>query len=199
MNLSAVILAGGKSSRMGRDKAFLEYEGQTLLERQIALARAAGAGEIFIAGRSDTEYVRFDCLILHDRFQNAGPLAGIERALDSASASHLLVLAVDLPGMELNFLRRLLSACRENLGAIPRIGSQIEPLAAIYPKITQTLAEKLLRDRIQRVISFAEHCVESNLAQFVACGKNEQGLFANWNSPGDVQVPVENENSGARS
>ncbi|MGA2870431.1 MAG: molybdenum cofactor guanylyltransferase [Verrucomicrobiota bacterium] len=192
MNLSAVILAGGKSSRMGRDKAFLEFEGKTLLERQIALARAAGAGEIFIAGRSDTEYAGFDCLMLNDRFQNAGPLAGIERALDSASTSHLLVLAVDLPGLRLNFLRPLLSACRENFGAIPRIGSQIEPLAAIYPKIVKPLAEKFLRDRIYRVTTFAEHCVESNLAQFVACSENERELFANWNSPGDVQVPVKN-------
>jgi len=199
MNLSAVILAGGKSSRMGCDKAFLEFEGKTLLERQITLARAAGAGEIFIAGRSGTEYAGFDCLILHDRFQNAGPLAGIERALASASTSHLLVLAVDLPGLQLNFLRRLLSACRENFGAIPRIGSQIEPLAAIYPKITQPLAEKLLRDRIHRVTSFAGHCVESNLAKFVASSENEQELFANWNSPGDVPVPVEKENSGATS
>jgi molybdopterin-guanine dinucleotide biosynthesis protein A len=188
VKISAVILAGGKSSRMGRDKAFLEFEGQTLLARQIALARAAGAGEIFIAGRSDVEYAEFDCPILNDKFQNAGPLAGIERALDSASTPHLLVLAVDLPGMHIKFLRRLLALCRANLGAIPRIGSQTEPLAAVYPKVARPLAEGLLRDGNNRAGTFAERCVESNLAQFVACDENELELFANWNSPGDIHV-----------
>jgi molybdopterin-guanine dinucleotide biosynthesis protein A len=190
MTLSAVILAGGKSSRMGRDKAFLEFEGRTLLERQIILAREIGAKEIFIAGRPDANYAGFDCLILNDKFQNAGPLAGIERALDSASTTHLLVLAVDLPGLHLNFLRRLLSACRENLGAIPRIASQIEPLAAVYSATAKPLAEKLLQDRNHRVTSFAEQCAESNLAQFVSCNENERELFANWNSPEDVPMPI---------
>jgi molybdopterin-guanine dinucleotide biosynthesis protein A len=99
-------------------------------------------------------------------------------------------LAVDLPGLHLHFLRRLLSACRENLGAIPHIGSQIEPLAAVYSSTAKTLAEKLLRDRNHRVTSFAEQCVESNLAHFVSCNENERELFVNWNSPEDAQMPI---------
>lgn len=190
MNFSAVILAGGKSSRMGRDKAFLEFEGRTLLQRQIILAREIGTQQIFIAGRPEANYAGFSCVVLSDKFQNAGPLAGIERALDSVSTSHLLVLAVDLPGLHLHFLRRLISACGENFGAIPRVGSQIEPLAAIYPTTAKPLAEKLLRERNYRVTSFAEQCVESNLAHFVSCNENERELFANWNSPEDVQMPV---------
>lgn len=189
MNFSAVILAGGKSSRMGRDKAFLEFEGRPLLERQLALVRETGIEEIFIAGRPDANYARFAARVLNDQFQNAGPLAGIERALASTSASHLLVLAVDMPGMRPDFLCRLLSGCRENLGAIPRCGPQIEPLAAVYPQIAKTLAEKLLRDHTPRAITFAELCVASNCAHFVACNENEQAIFANWNSPGDIQAP----------
>ncbi|HEY5345385.1 MAG TPA: NTP transferase domain-containing protein, partial [Verrucomicrobiae bacterium] len=60
MNFSAVILAGGKSSRMGRDKAFLEIGGTTLLARQIGLARELGAAEIFISGRAETDYSKFN-------------------------------------------------------------------------------------------------------------------------------------------
>src|ERR1035438_9547728 len=59
MNFSAVILAGGKSSRMGRDKAWLEVGRQTLLARQIQLAQAAGATEIFVSGRFGVAYPTF--------------------------------------------------------------------------------------------------------------------------------------------
>src|SRR5690349_130325 len=86
MNFSAVILAGGKSSRMGRDKAWLEINGQILLTRQIELVQAGGATEVFISGRAGMDYSAFGCRVLQDRFPNAGPLAGIERALDAAIA-----------------------------------------------------------------------------------------------------------------
>src|SRR6266566_3753822 len=59
MNFSAVILAGGKSSRMGRDKAFIKVGGQPLLARQIQLAQTVGAKEIFISGREDVDYSNF--------------------------------------------------------------------------------------------------------------------------------------------
>ena len=92
VNFSAVILAGGKSARMGRDKAFVEIGGQTLLARQLALARAAGAREVFISGRADVDYSAFDYRVLLDDFPAAGPLAGIECALAASTLPLLLVL-----------------------------------------------------------------------------------------------------------
>src|SRR5258705_13766374 len=86
MNFSAVILAGGKSSRMGRDKAWLEAGGQSLLARQIGLVRELGAAEVFISGRADADYSEFGCRVLQDKFPDAGPLAGIERALDATTS-----------------------------------------------------------------------------------------------------------------
>src|SRR5579862_376258 len=97
MNLSAVILAGGQSSRMGRDKARLEIGGWPLLARQIQLLRKVGVEEIFVSGRPDQDYAEFGCPVLSDRFAEAGPLAGIERALAEASLPWLLVVAVDMP------------------------------------------------------------------------------------------------------
>ena len=66
MNFGAVILAGGKSSRMGRDKAFLEIGGPSLLARQISLVRDIGAAEIFISGRKGVNYSGFNCCVLTD-------------------------------------------------------------------------------------------------------------------------------------
>ena len=188
MSFSAVILAGGKSSRMGRDKAFLELGGQTLLERQIALAEEAGAGEVFISGREGADYSRFSCPVIKDKVQDAGPLAGIESALGMISSPLLLVLAVDLPEMNAMFLRSLFSQCQNGMGAIPCVCGQVEPLAAFYPRTAKMFAESLLRDENNSVTFLARHCVQSKLARFVECGDHERKFFANWNSPAEISA-----------
>jgi molybdopterin-guanine dinucleotide biosynthesis protein A len=189
MNLNTVLLAGGKSSRMGCDKAWLEIGGQTLLERQIGLARAIGSKKIFISGRAGKDYSAFGCRVLRDKFADAGPLAGIERALAAASSPLLLVLAVDLPEMNARFLRGLLASCAENFGAIPRVNGNIEPLAAIYPRAARSLAEALLRAEEHEVACFAKQCVQAGLAGFVNLPASAAKHFTNWNSPADF-VPV---------
>ena len=186
MTFSAVILAGGKSSRMGRDKARLELGGQTLLARQIGLARKTGAVEIFISSRADADYTTFGCRVLPDKFPNAGPLAGIERALDAAKSPLLLVLAVDLPEMNERFLQRLAADCLETRGAVPKLAGQIEPLAAFYPKTTHLLAVANLERGTFAAKDFAWLCVQSGLASFIELDAHEARCFVNWNSPTDV-------------
>jgi len=185
-----VILAGGKSSRMGRDKAFLEVDGKTLLARQIAVAREAGARDVFISGRPDTDYSSFAGLVLKDQFENAGPLAGIGRALAALSTPLLLVLAVDLPGMSPNFLRGLFDRCEGHVGAISRIAGQIEPLVAFYPKAAGPLAEVRLREGNKVVSAFAQNCVSSGLASFFDVPVSDAPYFVNWNAPADFPAAV---------
>ena len=186
MSFSTVILAGGKSSRMGCDKAFLETGGQTLLARQIQLALETGAPEILISGRAGADYSIFGSHVLLDKFPDAGPLAGIERALDAAISPLLLVLAVDLPKMNADFLQRLRTSCIENIGVIPRMNGHIEPLAAFYPKAAQMLAEALLRNGHNAVATFAGHCARSGLAQFVDLAASDACYFVNLNTPADL-------------
>jgi molybdopterin-guanine dinucleotide biosynthesis protein A len=186
MNFSAVILAGGRSSRMGRDKAWLEIGGQPLLVRQIQVARELGAAEVFISGRMDADYAALGCRVLRDKFAGAGPLAGIERALDAATLPLLLVLAVDLPRIRLEFLRGLAAGCAGTLGAIPRVNGAIEPLAAFYPKNAHSPAEALLGNGRNSASAFAAECVRSGLARFVELPAVEARHFVNWNTPADL-------------
>ncbi|MDD5140921.1 MAG: molybdenum cofactor guanylyltransferase [Verrucomicrobiales bacterium] len=186
MNFSAVILAGGKSSRMGRDKAWLEAGGQTLLARQIGLARKIGAAEVFISGRADADYSAFGCRVLQDKFPEAGPLAGIERALDAAKSPLLLVLAVDLPEMSVEFLLRLAAKSSEKTGAIPKLAGGNEPLAAFYPKACHALAVASLELGAFAAKDFAELCAQSGFARFIELDANEAHHFDNWNSPADL-------------
>ena len=171
---------------MGRDKAFLETNGQILLARQIQVARETGAVEIFISGRTDVDYSAFGCTVLQDKFSDAGPLAGIERSLDATKLPLLLVLAVDLPEMSTEFLRRLAADCTDNSGTIPCVNKNIQPLAAFYPKVSQPLVETLLRARENSAARFAEQCVRAGLARFYEAALSEEKNFANWNSPADL-------------
>src|SRR5262249_46288003 len=141
INLSAVIFAGGQSSRMGCDKAWLEFEGQPLINRALDIVRGSGITEIFISGRAGTDYSILGCPVLFDREPGFGPLAGIERALDTTEASLLLVLAVDLLRIASGFLEKLASHCDSLTGVIPKLKGQLEPLAAVYPKRCRFIAQ----------------------------------------------------------
>lgn len=183
MNLSALILAGGKSTRMGCDKAWLEIDGQPLLMRQISLARQSGIEKIYISGRSGIDYSRVEYPVLKDEFLDVGPLAGIERGLAAIPAGLLLVLAVDLPLMESQFLTRLAGYCEEGRGAVPALSGQLEPLAAIYPKEAHSIAVHLLANGRYAAKDFVKSCREAGLLGIISVEPGDERLFRNLNSP----------------
>jgi molybdopterin-guanine dinucleotide biosynthesis protein A len=186
MKFSAVILAGGKSSRMGRDKAWLPLDSQTLLARQIELVRGLAPADIFISGRADTDYRSLGCPVLTDEFADAGPLAGIAAGLKAASAPLILVLAVDLPHMSADVLERLLAASEPERGVVPRLAGQIEPLAAVYPGVSAALANAQLTTGRLAVRDFAARCEQTGLVRYRDLPPELTGSFANWNSPADL-------------
>jgi molybdopterin-guanine dinucleotide biosynthesis protein A len=186
MRFSAVILAGGRSSRMQRDKAFLPCRGTTLLERQVALVRALAPEEILISGRADADYGAFGLPVLLDRFTDLGPLAGVERALGEAHSPLLLVLAVDLPDMTADFLRALATRCRAGAGIVPRTRLGLEPLAAFYPTSMQPIAATMLREGRAAMTEFIRRGAETGQVDEWACPPADEAWFRNWNDPEDA-------------
>src|SRR5207302_334798 len=108
---SAVLLAGGKSTRMGRDKAFLKVGGVELWHRQLELLTALKPDELFISGPSRSEWNGVGAEVIEDAVENAGPLAGIAASLQRCASPLLLVLAVDLIAMSSVYLRQMLENC----------------------------------------------------------------------------------------
>jgi molybdopterin-guanine dinucleotide biosynthesis protein A len=186
MNLAAVILAGGESSRMGQDKAWVEFNGESLIARALGTVRGSGITEIFISGRAGTDYSRLRCTVLFDRETGLGPLAGIEQALETTQASLLLVLAVDLPRMTAAFLRNLADHCDPLTGAIPKLKGELEPLAAIYPRRCRYIARDCLLRCHRPARDFAEACLHERAVRTFPVPRNEIQCFDNWNSPSDV-------------
>ncbi|HEY2799497.1 MAG TPA: molybdenum cofactor guanylyltransferase [Chthoniobacterales bacterium] len=181
MRCSAVLLAGGKSTRMGRDKALLEIEGEPLWRRQLATLRQLSPEQLMISGpeRDGAEAVA-------DEIENAGPLAGVAAALRKCTAPLLIVLAVDLPRMTAEFLQSLLNLCRDGRGAVPRGREFFEPLAAIYPSNCVPLAEVALRRGDFAMHNFVRTAVNQKLLMPRLISAEESALFANLNTPADL-------------
>lgn len=183
MKFSCIILASGKSRCPGHDQASLELDERPLLARQIGLARAAGAAEVFIASRANVDYSAFGCRILNEQFSFFGPLAGNERALAVCAQSFLLALAADLPAMQPRCLDRLIAACTDNSGEIPCVNGFCEPLVAFYPRQSHALAQLLLGGGQREARRFATGCVELGLIYRKEMSAAEAFCFTNRIAP----------------
>ncbi len=142
--VAAFILAGGKSTRMGSDKAFVNLDGRTLLARAIDSIGGV-TSDVHIVG--DFEKFSPFAPVIEDKFPGCGPLAGIHAALSSSGSDLNLILAVDLPFVSAALLEFLISLA-ENSSAIvtvPRVGERLQPLCAVYRRPFATLAEAALR------------------------------------------------------
>ena len=183
MNFSVVILAGGESSRMGRDKAWIEIDGQPLISHAIATAREAGATEILISGRPGIDYSALGCAVLLDRESGLGPLGGIERALETTQASLMLVLAVDLPGIPAAHLKKLLSQARPGCGVVPENGAFFEPLCAVYPVEARGEIRFDGDASLQRIVR--KLAAQDRIVPHVVT-EAERPLYRNLNTPADL-------------
>ena len=133
MTFSAVLLAGGESRRMGRDKATVEFEGELLWRRQLKLLRALEPQQLFVSARTKPDWLPAGVDLLLDDPPSRGPLSGLTKALAAMRTTHLVVLAVDMPLITVGELEELREAAADGCGIVPMIGQRAEPLAAIYP------------------------------------------------------------------
>jgi len=134
MTLTALLLAGGESRRMGRDKATIEFDGQPLWMRQLRILRDLAPKKIFVSARTQPLWLPDDAGLLLDDPPSRGPLSGLTKALEQMQTTHLVALAVDMPFMTADQLHVLCSLAGEGRGVVPTIGEQAEPLAAIYSR-----------------------------------------------------------------
>lgn len=191
LSFSAVLLAGGKSTRMGRDKSELRIGGVPLWQRQLATLRAIHPAVIFISGPARLAWSR-ECEVLADAVPDAGPLGGVAAALRRCRTGLLVVLAVDLPRMTADFLRALAElAVSERRGVIPVRADFFEPLAAIYPVGSGDLAAECLRSGQRSLQHFAEAALARGILLRRPVAPAEEPLFWNVNTPEEFRAAVE--------
>lgn len=150
------ILCGGKSRRMGRDKASLVLGGETLLQRAVGLGRSFGETLISIgANTPDAD----GCRMVRDERPDCGPLEGLYQLLNACRTEYLMVLPVDMPFFGPRETQRLSEAVPDDGRGIVLISSgTIQPLCAVYSRQTLPILRKLLDEGERRVWVFAESC-----------------------------------------
>lgn len=173
---------------MGRDKAWVEFRGRTLIAAAVDTARRAGAGEVFISGRGGGDYSVLKCRVLLDLEPGFGPLGGIERALHACAAPLLLVLAVDMPHMTADFLQCMMARCNRITGRVPKLNGRLEPLAAIYPRYCHEIAFNSITKSHPAARDFAEACWKHKAVRMTTVRPADEGCFANWNTPADASL-----------
>lgn len=182
---TGVVLAGGKSTRMGQDKAFLEVDGKPLLVHAIERLKPH-VRELIVVG-DPRKYGRLWPEVLPDEIPGMGPLGGIVTAMGAARFERLLVLAVDVPGVNDRLLERLTRELPEEADAlVPRHGADLEPLVAAYHRRgLPTLMGCMMKSQLSM-----HGALEELRTAYLDINPGEDGwpedLFRNLNSPADL-------------
>jgi molybdenum cofactor guanylyltransferase len=136
LRFEGVVLAAGRSLRMRTDKANLTWaDGERLWQRQWRILGEAGIARRWLSVRSDQAWVPADVAVVRDAVPDAGPLAGMLAAGAAGDGTHVVVLAVDLPEVPVEWVRTLMARAQPERGVVGRWpDGTYEPLAALYPR-----------------------------------------------------------------
>lgn len=155
MELSAIILAGGKSSRMGREKGLSIYKQKSMVEYAIKLAKSFCSECILVA--NNPGYEGFNAKLVADVYPNKGPLGGIYSGMKQSKAEQFLVLPCDMPELKASVIARLLKSHKTEV-SIAKQGGRLHPLVGIYNKVILDRLESCLESDNLAVMSLLDQC-----------------------------------------
>ncbi len=194
MNISAVLLAGGESRRMRKDKATLLFRGKPLWQIQLELLRQLEPAEIFVSARTDPIWRPADVEFVADNLSSRGPLSGLAASLAQMRTKHLLALAIDMPFMTQDmpfmtqeYLKFLCGQIEPGRGVLPKIDNRAEPLAAIYPREVDVVLRSALSGVDFSLQTLTNRLVEAGKLLTVSVPDEARKLFLNLNDPADLQ------------
>ncbi|WP_027418073.1 molybdenum cofactor guanylyltransferase [Crocinitomix catalasitica] len=179
-NLTVIILAGGKSSRMGQDKGLMFYDGQPMIQYVIEIAEQLTKDILIVSNKDD--YNQFNYPVLPDIIQDKGPLAGVVTGLESSTTDLNLILTCDAPFITVEFLNWLKIRMEQFDVAIPQYENRIYPLTGYYKRTTLPVLKRHLDQNNLRIKSV----IESLNTQFIKADDFNQQNFRNLNTVEDL-------------
>ncbi|MBI2304245.1 MAG: molybdenum cofactor guanylyltransferase [Chloroflexi bacterium] len=187
--ISVVVLAGGKSRRLGRDKATEKLEGETLLARVLRMLAPLSQDRVVVLdGERGVAGLPQGVRLVTDIYPNMGSLGGLYSGLMAAALFHSLVVACDMPFLNLSLLRYMVTLASDFDVVIPWRDGEMEPLHAIYSKNCLGPMEDSLRRGQLKIISFLSQVRVRYLNQEeVSALDPEQLSFFNINDAVDLE------------
>lgn len=188
MAVSGIILAGGRSSRMGRDKSLLELNNETIIERTVRELKDV-TDEIVIASNSNMKYGLPGITEVPDIYPGRGPLAGLHAGLAAVKNQYAFVISCDMPFFIKELAIFLLTKRDSYDVVVPRVQGWLQPLCAVYSRQCLEPIEGCLRADIRKVYQFYRQVKvleleEDTLRQF----GNLDKLFLNLNTSDQYQL-----------
>ena len=187
-NMTAVILAGGKNSRMKREKAFLKINRILLLEHTIRVLKPIFKEIIIVTAKNEIKERFGNFKIVEDEFVGCGPLAGIHVSLKYSKFDDIMVFACDMPNLNPKLITLEIDKYNEFNDIVeafvPKHSEGIEPLHAIYSKsILKNVEDKLLGGKYSVRSFYKEICIRYwEIEEKYICN------FINVNCPEDLAI-----------
>ena len=176
MKLTGVIIAGGQSKRMGEDKLFIRFQGDTLLNRAIALLKNITDEIIISTNRTDLE---LKYRIVADKVADIGPLGGIYTALLEAKTQKILIIPVDMPLLNMQIIAHLLKNFdNDALINVYRTQNHTQMLVGLYDKKLLPLIKKQIENNQYKLRSLLQLSAIN-----IIDGSTFEELFVNTNTP----------------
>jgi molybdenum cofactor guanylyltransferase len=179
------LLAGGRSSRMGADKAALLWHGVPAWKHQLRLATEIGAKEILVSGKADGPY-RDSAKVVVDEFSERGPIGGLAALLGAMKSDWLVVTAVDMPLLDAETLRRVLALRENERGVVLEVNGRTQPFAAVFPRTVVTLARQHLSAADRSLRAFVAGANQAGLVRVVTW--NDSEVFRSLNTPNEWAI-----------
>ena len=189
-DLSAVLLVGGESRRMGTDKATVLFRGKPLWQVQLETLRRLRLAEMFLSARTDPSWRPNDVQFVADIQPSCGPLSGVAASLAKIHTAHLLALAVDMPFMTETYLSSICDAIEPGQGVVATIDNRAEPLAAVYPREAEIDFRAALAGNNFSLQNIVRHLVTSGKLLEISVTKQQRPLFRNVNYMSDAEPTI---------
>lgn len=188
VNMTGVILAGGKNSRMGTNKAYLKIDGERLIDKTLRIYRPIFS-EIIIVTNDPLSYVEFtDAAIVTDIYKGKGPLGGIYTGLFYSNNPYAFVSACDMPYLSKEFIGYLTAQAGKHDVIVPELTEGYQPLHAIYSRnCLPSIKRLLLMDKLKITGFYRDRRVLSITEEQIQPFNSDGRLFQNLNTPEDVE------------
>ena len=186
--MTGIILAGGKNSRMGTNKAFLKIDGIRLIDNILAVYKKIFS-EIIIVTNDPLSYTEFsDSIVVTDIYKEKGALGGIYTGLFYATHDYSFVAACDMPFLSEDFIIYLTGQIGKHDIIVPELSEGFQPLHAIYSRNCLSHIKKLLIADKLKITGFYKEVRLLSIPEEKIKSFNKDGrLFLNFNTQKDLE------------
>lgn len=193
MSLSCIVLAGGKSKRMGKDKAFLDFKGKPFLRHILEKLSEISDNIIVVINKDFSNYAKIiegfhQVLLVKDFYPYEGPLNGVVSAKDYVKHEQVFISTCDIPIISTEFIKYLIGKTKEYDMVLPIVNEKKQPFNTVYKRNSLEIAEKIFKNGNRSLMKWIDSLKkvvinENEIKNF----KNAIYMYQSINTPKDYK------------